>query len=80
MKLLVELGADPTITNVDGCTPVMAAGRVSARGRLEEEAGTDDEAVAACDYLLGLGADINAVSNNGDTAMHGAGFANFPRS
>ena len=78
MKLLVELGADPTITNVDGCTPLMAAAGLGTRSA-EEEAGTDDEAVAACDYLLSLGADINAVSNNGDTAMHGAGFANFPK-
>ena len=78
MKLLVELGADPTITNMDGCTPLMAAAGLGTRSA-EEEAGTDDESVAACDYLLSLGADINAVSNNGDTAMHGAGFANFPK-
>jgi len=78
MKLLVELGADHTLTNVDGCTPLMAAAGLGTRSA-EEEAGTDDEAVAACDYLLNLGADINAVSNNGDTAMHGAGFANFPK-
>ena len=78
MKLLVELGADPKITNVDGCTPLMAAAGLGTRSA-EEEAGTDDEAVAACDYLLKLGADIDAVSKNGDTAMHGAGFANFPK-
>jgi len=78
LKLLVELGADPTVTNVDGCTPLMAAAGLGTRSA-EEEAGTDEEAVEACDYLLGLGADINAVSNNGDTAMHGAGFANFPK-
>ena len=78
LKLLVELGADPTITNVDGCTPLMAAAGLGTRSA-EEEAGTDEEAVEACGYLLGLGADINAVSNNGDTAMHGAGFANFPK-
>ena len=28
--------------------------------------------------LLDLGADINAVDNNGDTAMHGAAYGNFP--
>ena len=78
MKLLRELGADPTLTNVDGCTPLMAAAGLGTRSA-EEEAGTDDEAVAACAYLLELGADIDAVSNNGDTAMHGAGFANFPK-
>lgn len=78
LKLLVELGADPTIKNVDGCTPLMAAAGLGTRSA-EEEAGTDDEAVEACAYLLSLGADINAVSNHGDTAMHGAAFANFPK-
>jgi ankyrin repeat protein len=78
MKILVELGADPTITNVDHCTPVMAAAGLGTRSA-EEEAGTDDEAVEAVSYLLSLGADINAVSDNGDTAMHGAAFANFPK-
>jgi ankyrin repeat protein len=78
LKLLVELGADPTIPNVDNCTPLMAAAGLGTRSA-EEEAGTDDEAVEACDYILSLGADINAVANTGDTAMHGAGFANFPK-
>lgn len=78
MKILVELGADPTITNVDHCTPLMAAAGLGTRSA-EEEAGTDDEAVTAVGYLLSLGADINAVSDNGDTAMHGAAFANFPK-
>ncbi len=78
MKLLVELGADPTIPNVDGCTPLMAAAGLGTRSA-GEEAGTDEEAVEAVAYLLSLGADINAVSANGDTAMHGAAFANFPK-
>jgi ankyrin repeat protein len=78
LKLLVELGADPTITNVDNCTPLMAAAGLGTRSA-EEEAGTDDEAVEACGYILSLGADINAVANTGDTAMHGAAFANFPK-
>ncbi len=78
LKLLVELGADPTIKNVDDCTPLMAAAGLGTRS-VEEEAGTDDEAVEACTYLLSLGADIDAVSNIGDTAMHGAAFANFPK-
>ena len=78
LKLLVSLGADPTLTNADGCTPLMAAAGLGTRA-VEEEAGTEDEAVEAVTYLLGLGADIDAVSNNGDTAMHGAAFANFPK-
>lgn len=78
MKLLVELGADPTLANADGCTPLMVAAGLGTRA-VEEEAGTEDEAVEAVNYLLSLGADINAVSDNGDTAMHGAAFANFPK-
>jgi ankyrin repeat protein len=78
MKLLVELGADPTIPNADGCTPIMAAAGLGTR-TAEEEAGTEDEAMEAITYLLSLGADINAVSNNGDTVMHGAAFASWPR-
>jgi len=78
IRILVELGADPTIPNVDHCTPLMAAAGLGTRSA-EEEAGTDEEAVEAVSYLLSLGADINAVSDNGDTAMHGAAFANFPK-
>jgi ankyrin repeat protein len=78
MRLLRELGADPLTTNVDGCTALMAAAGLGTRSA-DEEAGTEDEAVEAVAYLLGLGADIDAVSNHGDTAMHGAAFANFPK-
>lgn len=79
MKLLVELGADPTIPNAEGCMPIMAAAGLGTR-TAEEEAGTEDEALEAVAYLLTLGADINAVcASRGDTAMHGAAFANFPK-
>lgn len=78
MKILVVLGADPTIPNAENCTPLMAAAGLGTRSA-EEEAGTDEEAVEAVTYLLSLGADINAVSDFGDTAMHGAAYANFPK-
>jgi ankyrin repeat protein len=79
MKLLVELGADPTIPNSEGCTPIMAAAGLGTR-TAEEEAGTEDEALEAVAYMLSLGADINAVAGErGDTAMHGAAFASWPR-
>jgi len=45
----------------------------------DEEAGTEAEALAAAEYLLGLGADVNTVDKNGETAMHGAAYKSFPK-
>lgn len=78
LKLLVELGADPLVSNVDGLTAVMAAAGLGTRAVLEE-AGTEEESLEAVAYLIELGADINGVTNFGETAMHGAAYANFPK-
>jgi uncharacterized protein len=78
MRLLVELGADPKTPNADNCPPLLAAAGIGtiAPG---EEAGTEEEVIEAVKYLLQLGADVNAVDNNGETAMHGAAYKNLPR-
>jgi uncharacterized protein len=76
MRLLLELGADSNIPNADKCTPLMAAAGVGALGDGDEAAGTDDEAMTAVKLLLELGADLNAVDDNGETAMHGASYQN----
>jgi hypothetical protein len=55
----------------------MAAAGLGTANPLEE-AGTEAEALEATKLLLDLGADINAVDLNGDTAMHGAAYGNFP--
>ena len=77
MRELVKAGADPFLPNADKSTPLMAAAGFGTSDPLEE-AGTEDEALEATKMLLDLGADINAVDNKGDTAMHGAAYGNFP--
>jgi ankyrin repeat protein len=74
MRLLLELGADSRLPNSDNCTPLLAAAGVGALGDGDEAAGTEEEAVEAARLLLELGADINAVDDNGETAMHGAAY------
>jgi ankyrin repeat protein len=78
MRLLVELGCDPLRPNKDGCTPLMAAAGIGTLAP-DEEAGTEEEALAAVEYLLKLGADVNTVDANGETAMHGAAYKSLPK-
>jgi len=78
MRLLVELGADPLLPNFNNTTPLMAAAGLGTTEPLEE-AGEENEALEAVNMLLDLGADINAVNNDGDTAMHGAAYNIYPR-
>jgi uncharacterized protein len=78
MRLLLELGADPKLPNLNNTTPLMAAAGLGTTEPLEE-AGEESEALEAVNMLLDLGADINAVNNEGDTAMHGAAYNIYPR-
>ena len=78
IALLVEHGADPLARNIDEVTPLMMAAGLGTQAA-DEEAGTEEEALALVDYLLARGADINAVSRDGETAMHGAAYKNFPK-
>lgn len=79
MRLLLELGADPKLNNADQSTPLLAASGVGALADGDEAAATEDEAVEAVKLLLALGADIDAVDNNGETAMHGAAYQSLPK-
>jgi uncharacterized protein len=78
MKKLLELGADPKLPNADHCTPLMAAAGIGCLAP-GEEAGTEDEAIEAVKLLLTHGNDVNAVDDNGETAMHGAAYKNLPK-
>jgi acetyl esterase/lipase/ankyrin repeat protein len=77
MELLVELGANPNLPNADSTTPLLAAAGVGALGDGDESAGTEEEAIAAVKYLIQLGADVNAVDMNGETALHGAAYQSW---
>jgi ankyrin repeat protein len=78
MRTLIELGADPRLPNAENCTPLMAAAGVGTRAP-GEEAGTEPEVLEAVALALELGGDVNAVDDNGETAMHGAAYKNLPK-
>ena len=77
MQLLLELGADPLLPNFNNTTPLMAAAGLGTTEPLEE-AGEEPEALQAVKMLLDLGANVNAVDNDGDTPMHGAAYGAYP--
>jgi uncharacterized protein len=78
MKTLAALGADPLLPNADNSTPLMAAAGLASRSP-GEDPGTESETLEAVQAALELGADINAVDRNGETAMHAAAYKNLPK-
>lgn len=73
IQALLSKGADPKIPTKFGITPLMAAAGLGTKeedttGRKKTEA----EAIASIKLCLDTGADVNAVDNQGDTALHGA--------
>ncbi len=78
MRTLAELGADARARNVENSTPLMAAAGLGTRSP-GEDAGTEPEVLAAVQLALELGAEIDAVDDNGETAMHGAAYKNLPK-
>jgi len=78
MRTLAALGADPLLPNADHSTPLMAAAGLATRSP-GEDAGTESEVLEAVQAALDLGADVNAVDDNGETAMHAAAYKNLPK-
>ena len=77
MRVLIAAGADPMMPTEEGTTPLLAAAGV---GRIvgffeENRISADLEGrsnLEAVELLLKLGSDVNAVGQNGWTALHGA--------
>ena len=65
MKTLVELGADPLLTDRINRTALMLVGA---------RTGSEAEVLEAIELLLDLGVAIDAVDKNGDTVMHAAAY------
>jgi ankyrin repeat protein len=70
MQTLLDLGADPFIGNVDGDSPLMVAAGVGVYSQ-GESPGQPEESADAVRLLLDLGAPVNEVDKNGETALHG---------
>ena len=73
MRLLLDSGADPSLTTPDNMTPLLMA---AGFGRVPGETRTSERmALEAVELLLGLGADIHEPNAVGDTPMHAAAYA-----
>jgi uncharacterized protein len=78
LELLVKLGADPLLANSQHTSPLLAAAGVGV-GAPEEAPGGEPEVMESVKLLLKLGADVNGVDDEGETAMHGAAYRNHPK-
>lgn len=77
-KLLLDLGADSSINNIHDTTPFLVAVGLGILAPGEEQS-LEEDALAMGQFLLELGADINHVDRNGETAMHGAAYKAVPK-
>lgn len=70
MRELLAHGADPLIPTSNGTTPLMMAAGVGHEPGITRS--MESEALRAVYLCVELGADVNAVNEAGDTALHGA--------
>lgn len=79
MKLLLELGADPTATNALQQNALLMAAGIDEKPE-GDGPGSAEEHYAAVVYVLSLGVhDINSTDKNGQTAMHAAAYKSLPK-
>lgn len=71
MRLLVEHGADVQRTSKAHSSILMLASGVEI-GQLGSTGGTNEDALVAVQFAIGIGLDVNAANSNGMTALHGA--------
>jgi ankyrin repeat protein len=76
LKLLLATGARVDLPNEDGVTPLMAA--VSAAGTRGRNK-TEEQAQECVELLHAAGADVNATSDRGMTALHSAAFRGWDK-
>lgn len=71
IRLLAANGADHRLPNVQNTTPLMAAAGVDMV-YVNEDSGTNEDALEAVKVLLDLGGDVHVANARGETALHGA--------
>jgi ankyrin repeat protein len=69
MRLLLDKGADPKLVGKDNQTALMVAAGVNYNDHIR---GTEAEALEAVQLCVSLGLDVNAATDKGETALHGA--------
>jgi ankyrin repeat protein len=73
MRLLLAHGADPTISTVEKATPLMAAAGIAWASN--QDRASESQVLDAVKLLVEeYGADVNAISDLGETAMHAAAY------
>jgi ankyrin repeat protein len=71
MRLLAANGADPRVTDTAHSDALMLAAGIDMV-YVNEDSGTNEDAVQAVKVALELGCDVNATNDRGETPLHGA--------